>query len=205
MAYEYDVFLSYNRKYPHGEWVNETFFPLFESYLSDALNVRKAKIFKDDREIKNGADWAKKIRKGLVCSKAMVSIFSPAYFNSEWCMREFATLYHRQCTLGFLTDDAPDGLIVPMQLFDGQHFPKFGSRHQMLDCREYNRVGPGFKHTSQYIEFQEKLQFWVDDVAAAVNRAPAWDAAWLGKEWVEDAFDQLTLPMISDQTPPPTL
>ena len=205
MAYEYDVFLSYNRKFPHGNWVNDVFFPLFESYLADSLNVRKAKIFKDDREIHSGTDWAKQIRKGLVHSKAMVSIFSPAYFNSEWCMREFATIYHRQLACGFLTDEAPDGLIVPLQLFDGQHFPAFGNRHQMLDCRDYNMEGPAFKTTAQYIEFQRKLQKWVDDVAAAVNRAPAWDASWIGQEWVEDAYNRLTLTKIADQTPPPTL
>jgi hypothetical protein len=48
MEYEYDVFLSYNRKFPHGEWVDDIFFPLFKSYLDEALN-KDVKIFKDSR------------------------------------------------------------------------------------------------------------------------------------------------------------
>ena len=90
MAYEYDVFLSYSRKPQYLQWVENTFLGLFEHYLAETLNVRKVRIFKDDREIASGQDWSNRIKSALARSKCMVSIYTPAYFNSEWCVKEFA-------------------------------------------------------------------------------------------------------------------
>jgi hypothetical protein len=184
MSYQYDIFLSYNRKFPHGQWVDEMFYPLFVPYLEDALN-QEVTIFKDTEEIETGAAWPERLMNALTHSRCMVSIFSPSYFRSEWCMKEFSIMYHRQKQLGYLTMEKPNGLIIPVNIFDGEHFPRFASKLQMLDCRELYRVGEAVKHTSIYIELQGVLQKWVYDVASAVKDAPAWDAAWLGKKWLD--------------------
>lgn len=197
MAYKYDVFLSYNRKFPHGDWVNDLFYPLFKSYLDDALN-KDVQIFKDSQEIQTGNDFNLKIRNALVHSKIMVSIFSPSYFRSEWCMREFSTIFHRQKSLGFLTLENPAGLIIPLRLFDGEHYPDYARSLQMLDCIDFNMVGPCVKQAQIYLDLQKKLQVWVYEVAKAVNSAPNFDSNWLKEEWVENPYENnsiMTLPI----------
>jgi len=202
MAYKYDVFLSYSRLYPMGDWVNDIFFPLFKPYLDDALN-KDTLIFKDILEIKSGNDWAMRIRNGLIHSKVMVSIFNPGYFRSEWCMREFAVMNHRQKELGYLTQSNPNGLIVPVKIFDGEHFPDYATCIQTLDCIKYNRVGPAVKNTPMFLDFQEELQKWVYQVASAIEKCPDWDAQWLENDWVDKPYDAITLktiPIISAPT-----
>jgi len=204
MEYQYDVFLSYNRKFPHGQWVNEIFYPLFKSYLDEALNS-DVKIFKDSQEIQSGNDWGLKIRKALITSKIMVSIFSPSYFRSEWCMKEFSTIYHRQKELGFLTLLNPTGLIIPVKIFDGEHFPDYANSLQMLNCIDFNRVGPGVMQTNLYIDLQGKLQDWIYDVAEALKQAPPFNDNWMTDEWVEIPFSKLNISATCPNINPPIL
>jgi len=184
MSYEHDVFLSYNRKFPSEEWVEKVFYPFFVPYLADALN-KDVFVFKDTEEITSGSSWPNHLKHALTHSKCMVSIFCPAYFRSQWCMKEFSAMYFRQTQPGYLTINNPNGLIVPLNIFDGEHFPPYVQELQIMDCKAYYRVGDGFKLTPAYIEFQALLQNWVYDVAKAVNNAPAWDPAWIEDKWLE--------------------
>ena len=204
MAYQYDVFLSYNRKFPHGDWVNDIFYPLFKPYLEEALNIKSVKIFKDTTDIKSGQAWEKKIKNAVIHSKIMVSIFSPAYFNSEWCKREFAIMDYRQRQCGFLTIENPNGLIIPLKIFDGEHFPEYANSLQIFDCNNFNRVG-AVKQSPLYIEFQGMLQKWVEDVAIAYNNVPEWNDAWKHADWINKSWVDLDRLNSSSSKKPPTL
>lgn len=184
MGYQYDVFLSYRRKHPYGKWVDEIFYPLFVPYLEEAAN-KDISIFKDTEEIEAGSAWPQRIRNALANSRCMVSILIPSYFRSEWCLKEFAVMDYRQKRLGYLTDQKPEGLIVPIKLFDGEHFPEDVQQIQMLDCREFLRAEEGVKKAQLFLDLDGVLQKWVYDVAAAMARAPEWDAAWLSDEWLD--------------------
>jgi len=184
MDYQYDVFLSYNRKFPYGQWVDEIFYPLFLPYLEDAVN-RDVSVFKDTEKTRVGSAWPQRLKNAIAHSRCMVSIFSPSYFRSKWCMKEFWIMYHRQRQLGYLTVENPGGLIVPVNISDGEHFPSYAKELQMLDCRDFNRIGEGVKKTELYIDFQGVLQQWVVDAAAAVKNAPQWDPGWLTPEWLD--------------------
>ena len=188
MGYRYDVFLSYNRKFPYGLWVDEIFCPLFVPYLEDALNQRVS-LFKDTEEIEGGSAWPHRIKNALAHSKCMVSIFSPSYFRSEWCLKEFSIMYYRQKQLGYLTLEKPHGLILPVNIFDGEHFPGCARELQMLNCIDFNRVGEGMKKTKLYIDLQGLLQNWVYDVATSIHNAPGWDEGWLTPDWLDIPFD----------------
>jgi hypothetical protein len=187
MGYQYDVFLSYNRKFPHGQWVDEIFYPLFVPYLEDALN-KEAKVFKDTKEIEAGSAWPQRLKNAIAHSRCMVSIFSPAYFRSQWCMKEFNIMYYRQKQLGYLTVNKPTGLIFPVNIFDGEHFPPYAHEVHMLNCIDYNRIGEGVKRTKLFVDFQGVLQGWVYDVAKAINKAPEWDKMWLTRDWLDIPF-----------------
>jgi hypothetical protein len=204
MDYQYDVFISYSRKFLDGEWVKDIFYPLFKSYVDEALN-REVKIFIDFQEIQSGNDWNLKIRNALIKSRVMVAIFSPSYFRSKWCMLEFSTINHRQKELGFLTLENPTGLIVPIKIFDGEHFPEYAKDLQIFDCIDYNRVGEGMKKTERYIELQGKLQEWIYHVATAFEKAPVFNETWMNEEWVEIPSSKVQIASIPENIKPPTL
>jgi hypothetical protein len=203
MAYKYDVFLSYNRKFPHGKWVNETFYQFFKSYLEDALNIRETRIFKDTDEIYSGQAWDLKIKNALIHSKIMVCVLSPAYFQSEWCKKEFAIMDYRQVQSGFLTIDNPNGLIVPIKIFDGEHFPPYANSLQIADFNKFSRLG--LEKTPLYTDFQEHLLAWMPNVTHAYNNAPEWNNDWKHPGWIEKSWNDLDKLNSSPSKKPPTL
>jgi TIR domain len=190
MAYKYDVFLSYTRAYPFGDWIHEHFFPLFAPYLSNALN-RPATVFVDSPGISTGDTWPERLKNALACSKCLIEAWSPSYFYSGWCMYECAIMFHREQQLGYRTINNPSGLVLPINVFDGEHFPPFAKQIQYLDCRRFVRPGSGFTKTERYVEFQDIMITWIDEVARAVNNAPAWMPEWLTKAWLDDIIKTL--------------
>jgi hypothetical protein len=187
MSYRFDVFLSYTRAYPFGDWVHDYFLPLFESYLSNTLN-RPATIFIDSPGIPTGDAYPERLMNALAHSKCLVGIWSPSYFYSRWCMYECNIMLYRERRLGYRTIDNPSGLVIPVNVFDGQNFPSFASNIQYFDCRNFVRPGLGFTKTERYVEFQDKMIAWIEDVARAVYNAPAWRSEWLTSEWIDDVI-----------------
>lgn len=185
MTYTHDVFLSYSHDYPFGEWVKDPFLPLFQGYLTAALG-RAADIF-SDRNIPAGNSWPERLRHALATSKTLVGIWSPNYFTSNWCQCECLFMLHREQISGYRTANNPEGLIVPVTVHDGDRFPNYAKAIQYADWIKYARVGDGFKKTERYVEFQDNILDWAEDVARAVNGAPAWDAQWLTEAWLDTA------------------
>jgi len=192
MNYTYDIFLSYTRKHPHSQWVNEVFYPLFVPYVEDALNC-KITVFKDDREIKSGSDWENVILNSLLQSRIMVPILSPSYFMSEWCKREFQVFHYRQIKQGFMSEQNPYGLIVPIRINDGDFFPDCVKRIQSLDCRNHFRIGEGFKATARYVELQDILLSWANDVAQAVLNSKGITLQLANLDWINESKEEVDL------------
>ncbi len=203
MAYKYDVFLSYNLKFPHGNWVNELFLPFFKPHLEDALNIKDVKIFKDTEEILNGQLWDKKIEDALIHSRIMVSICSPAYFNSEWCKREFAIMDYRQRRCGYMSKENQNGIILPIKVSDGEHFSEHVNTFQIESFNDFFRLE--IKGTKLYVDLQEKILRWMKSVVHAYNNAPAWDEDWKKPEWISEALLSVNSLVSSPSKIPPTL
>jgi len=201
VAYEYDVFVSYVTRFPSGDWVHEIFLPLFKPYLENALN-RDVNLFVDKHEISSGDAWPERIKKALAHSKCLVALWLPSYFNSIWCLCECAVMLHRERQLNYQTIENPSGLIIPINLFDGEHFPDFAQQIQYLDCRNFFRVGSGFLKTERYVEFQDVLIEWIDDVANAVNNAPPWSEEWQARQWLDDPIENIHRIAIPGFEPP---
>lgn len=192
MAYQYDVFLSYSRRDMSANWVNTIFLPLFKDYLEGAIG-RNVTIFQDIQGIEGNDAWDSRLKNALAHSKAMVCIWMPQYFNSEWCLRELSVFMNREQTYKFRTNQQPQGLICPIKLFDGVSFPDYVQSYQYLNCVKYNRLGEGFKQTQGYNELQGILQDFAYDVAKAVNLAPAWEQEWLSKKFIDNAYTKLVV------------
>jgi hypothetical protein len=86
---EYDIFLSYARtdNRENDRYVEKLAQTLRSIYR--AQTGRELRIFLDLDEIRTAEIWERRIRLALRRSAIMISVLSPAYFNSAWCGREW--------------------------------------------------------------------------------------------------------------------
>ena len=194
MSYEYDVFLSYYKRKPVGPWVHEYFLDFFPAYLTEAMAStlqREVRIFWDTKEIQAGEDYPSRLKRALARSKCLVAVWSPNYFyNSKWCQYEYNVMRYREQQLQYRTLKNPHGLVFPVVVHDGEHFPDYAQRTQFFDCREYAVVGQGFKKTESYIEFQTGMRDWTTEVAESLRKAPEWITDMETEAWLNNPLNQ---------------
>jgi hypothetical protein len=188
MPYAYDVFISYSHDYPFGEWVADPFLPMFKGYLKASLG-REANLFIDEG-IRIGAAWAETLKNALANSRCMVGVWSPNYFLSEWCRYECIVMLHRERKLQYRTSEKPSGLVVPVSVHDGDRFPDYAQAVQFANWVQFARIGEGFKKTESFVEFQDQLDRFASDVAAAITGAPPWQEEWITDEWLDNAIPE---------------
>lgn len=183
MAYEFDIFLSYRRTFPFDQWMHEHFLPFFRAYLTGALN-REPKVFIDQTNIHPGSSWPQMLQKALARSRCLVALWTPQYFHSSWCRRECEVMLFREQSLGWRSVEEPRGLIIPVCLFDGEHFPPTASEIQYRAFQRFVRLGEGFKSSERYVELQEAIEALAGEVAEVVRRSPRWRSEWQTKSFL---------------------
>ena len=184
MAYVHDVFVSYMHDAQMGSWVHDHLLPFVSTFVGNALN-RPATLFVDRTGIATGDSWPLKLQQAIAQSRCLIPIWSPLYFHSEWCRRECAAMLYREAETGFRTVANPHGLVVPVNVFDGQFFPKRAKQIEWLDCQRFWVIGDGFSRTERYVEFQDVLRSWATEVATVIENAPAWQSAWTDDAWLQ--------------------
>lgn len=184
MSYRYDIFLSYS---PHGifkDWVCDEFLPLFKFYLEEILG-REVTIFSGEDEIDDEDTWSLVFREAFAYSKCLVAFWHPSYFMSESCRYASYLMIQRERQENYRTSENPEGLIYPINLFDGERFPDFARNMSQFDFKPFVRRGLGFSRTERYIQFQDNLIQLSEIVARGINHAPPWKKAWLETPEVE--------------------
>jgi hypothetical protein len=185
MGYEYDVFLSYLHEKPSGTWVVQHFLPYFQHQLGNAL-ARRAALFIDRTGIHLGQKWPARLKQALGHSRCLVGIWSPLYFQSEWCLCECAVMRHRETKLGFGTAENTEGLIVGVRVNDGIHFPEYARESQSADMEKYFFDEHGFSQSPLYVDFQKQIAELAREVARVVNNAPPWADEWVSPAWIDE-------------------
>ena len=175
--YIYDIFLSYRRKPPVGDWVKNHFYPLLDQWLPQAMS-REPNIFIDLEEIEIGSRWSRKISNALKVSRCLLPIWSADYFQSTWCLAEWHSMMKREDLLGYKTEQNPAGLIYPVVFFDGEHFPPEAQQTQQKDLRKWNISSPVFAETRGFVELEKEMQSIVVDIAEMLNNVPKWQSNW---------------------------
>lgn len=177
MGYQYDIFVSYR----HGQindWLKHIFLPTFKNHLEMAIG-REPKIYWDD-QIRVGDSWKLNLYKSLALSRCLLSFWHPEYFKSEWCIKEFMIMKHRERIEKYRTMSNPNGLILGILVGDGEYLPKFANQIQYLDCRDYYYSGLAFKETRLFVEFEEKIKKqWAPQIGQAIKKAPEWKKTYL--------------------------
>ena len=89
-AEPFDLFVSYARRDDAAE--PKMVSALVEQIEADFAAFSPAdplQVFFDKRAIRDMQDWRDRLQAGLRQSKFMLAVLSPAYFQSEWCRREW--------------------------------------------------------------------------------------------------------------------
>jgi hypothetical protein len=167
--YAHDVFFSYKRHSLTLEWTRRVHRQL-QFWLTQELG-RDAGIFVDEDSIDIGDRWPERLKKGLLLSRCMVSVWSPSYFSSAWCMSEWRSFRQREEHLGLQSH----GLIAPMRFGDGEHFPDEARQVQWLDVGPFTSLLPAFWTSHRALELEDRLKGLAKSVAKIVNGAPPFE------------------------------
>jgi TIR domain len=177
MDYSIDVFISYRRQKWQDKWLATHFLQRFEFCLNEEIFARlrrPAVIFFDQsrirRELRTGALqaldgiepgslWRTELEQAIKSSRCMVGLWSPTYFGSDWCTREWTSFA-----------DRPGGPLVSASVYDGKFFPPAAREFQLLDLSEY--VSLGIDKTDRFSEFEQQVKLLAEAVAEKAANAP---------------------------------
>ncbi len=175
--YTYDVFLSYRRANPVGDWVHNHFHPLLAEWLPQVM-PRDPKLFIDTRSIETADDWPLKLQQALRGSRCVVAVWSANYFRSPWCVAEWRSMLKREEKLGYRTEDRTRGLVYPVVFFDGEHFPSEAKRTQSKDLRRWSNPDLSFRNTQDFLGFTQEIKTIAGEIWEMVDQAPPWQPDW---------------------------
>ena len=92
-------------------------------------------------------------------------------------------MLYRESVVGLRTKAKPYGLVAPVNVFDGHYFPERAKQIQWVDFQRFWVVGDGFSKSERYLEFQDVLRPWANEIARVILHAPDWQS-----EWIEDSY-----------------
>ena len=177
IGYEYDIFLSYSRCRIIKEWVENHLYPMLHGCLEIHL-LTKPKIF-IDWNIEEGEHWKEKLAQTLLKSRSLVTIWSPPYFNSKWCLAELYSFIERQTVLKNENPEEEYNLLFPIIFNDGDKFPQIAKDIQAkYDLTEYTIPFPQFKESHDYIPFYKKIREMAEKLANRIENVPEWNPDW---------------------------
>ncbi len=170
--YVYDIFLSYRRKPPVGDWVRNHFYPLIEKWLPLCMPY-EPKIFIDLKQIETGAAWPLTLKNALKTSRCLMPVWSEDYFRSTWCMAEWKTFVARERLLE-VQEDQDERLIYPVRFFGGDYFPEEAKRTQQRDLSRWNNSSLAFADTEGFVELETEIQSVVVELRDMIQKTPHW-------------------------------
>lgn len=170
--YRYDVFISYRRTKLIQPWVSNYFLQYFEEYLLDRLAELDypddPRIFFDQIDNEPGDAWPQNLANALSTSKVLVSVCSPTYFRSKWCLSEWNSFLKREQFLNIT------GLRIPVRHNDCENYLQ---DIQWSDFSEYTTPATEWYQSAQAKPFYDKINEVARKVARAIIAAPPF-AAW---------------------------
>jgi hypothetical protein len=163
------VFFNYKRHGQTVEWTRRVQ-EYLKLWLSEEIG-RSAQIFFDLELLETGDRWPDKLKAGLKQSRCMVSVWSPLYFQSGWCLSEWKSFLNRETRANL----GPHGLIAPVRFHDGDRFPVEARNVQSLDLTPYASALPAFWNSPRSLELEDKVKELAASTAKIINRAPLFE------------------------------
>lgn len=176
--YEYHFFISYSRSEDVHGWVHNHFSPVLTNCLGSLMD-EEPRIFIDE-QMDTGVDWPNEMANALCRSCYLVSIWSPQYFRSKWCLAEWKSMCAREEQLvanGFAEDGRR--LVYPIVYSDGKHFPEEAARTQAkMDFYGYTYPYEQFREAEKYLEFHDRVYEVAAELEQWLDNIPPWDPDW---------------------------
>jgi hypothetical protein len=174
-GYRFDVFLSYRRSGPgnSAQWVKNHFHPLLRDCLADQLNWTPRVFI--DLETEAGTNWPAHLEKALRHSKMLVSVWSPPYFRSPWCLAEWESMEAREKELG---NHLHCPLVYPVIFSDSGGFPPEARTRQARDLKRYNNPFPAYRDTRDYADLYKEMTGVGIELARILPKIPSWQPGW---------------------------
>lgn len=174
MSYEYDLFISYKTDCQTTPWMRDTFLVELRRLLAP-LRINGLSIFDDD-QIRVGSNWPQVLHTKIAQSRLLLPILTPRYFGSNWCRKELAIMLERQQLLGLCSSQNLQGLVIPIQVWDGHKYPKVLKDHvQLVDFVGLTEVRRG---TKKWTKFQDKMRYLAEAIDDILNTVPPYDTCW---------------------------
>lgn len=197
MAYAHDVFISYRHHKEWPKWIRNIFYDIFDHWLGEELG-RDCSIF-IDYQLETGHNWPAQLADSLSRSRVLVPLWSPQYFNSNWCLREIALFAAREQATGFGTEENSQRLIVPAAIHDKDNFPEAARLIQFKEIQELCNIRTAYG--SETLEkLSNEIRKWAPDICHAINSAPVFNPDWTALAF-EEFMDLFRNPSINPQMP----
>lgn len=174
--YEYDVFISYRRAGGSFKWLMNNFHPRLVDCLADQL-PHEPRVFLA-RQMERGVFWPQELEHALLHAKVLVSIYTPMYFQSAWCMAEWKTMREREKLLGLGTPERSRGLIYPILFSDSENFPEEARYRSWWDFKPWAMPDPVYQETKEWIGFHRQVEGVAIELARLLPRVPPWQPDW---------------------------
>jgi hypothetical protein len=178
-GYEWDVFLSYSRSSESGRWVRQLFYPHLRKWL-DEYAARPLKVFYDENATSDSGNWPQSVQQGLLRSRLMISVVTPAYFGSRWCKAEWESMRARERSENVAAGASGDVLIYTIAFANPNGLPLDAKRRDLADFTAWNAYEDYFKTTVAYRDFVNAVQRLVGKIVDRVEngRVPEFNGRW---------------------------
>ena len=126
----------------------------------------------DEQSIVTGERWPESLRTALKYSRCYVGVWSPEYFQSDWCMSEWKTFLEREK----LTNAKP--LIASLRYNDGDYFPDEARETQWTDVEPYSYTLPIFWKNPLALDLEKTIKDFAGQVGKIIESVPKFDPTW---------------------------
>jgi hypothetical protein len=171
--YEYKAFFSYKRHPLTDAWHSELMVRI-QFWLSQELGIQDAPIFFDTRSIGNGLVFDQVIADALKKSTVIISVMSPLYFTSAYCLAEIGTFIEREDHLR----KSRGSLISSARFHDGASYPLPFSHMQSEDFAEFANPASAFWQSPAGVAFEPRIRTFTSTIASKIKTAPDWDSSF---------------------------
>ncbi|MBZ3905290.1 MULTISPECIES: TIR-like protein FxsC [Streptomyces] len=181
-------FLSYARRDDRAAYVGRFYEDLLDALdLPGSVSDRQP-TFRDVVNIMLGDDWLLELSRAVGSCRSMVALYSPAYFRSEYCGKEWTHFAARVKRYQDMTSVPPRALVpvlwepvpqrrMPAEVRAVQYTePGLGEeylRHGLLQLMQSEPGGPAYTHVVE--EIARRVRAAADPFNLPVDAPPAFD------------------------------
>jgi len=158
--------------------MRNVFIPELTAWLAPK-RIHGVKFFYDYDRIEVGNNWPEALRTGLSTSRLLLPVLTANYFGRPWCRRELAIMLERQKQLGLCTLGNIRGLVVPIQVFDGDKYPTIlTDTVQLRDFTAFTYITRQSR-LKRWTLFIEALRRLADEIDVLLNAVPEHSHTWI--------------------------